>query len=104
MVMAHLRFAVFLILLGICTSGIASAKDKSESANKTEQKKPIKPIFYPLPPEEPRIQFLKSFSSSDDFEKPAGAFRRFIVGSEKKRGRLSNPTALPFTTKRFISA
>lgn len=49
------------------------------------------PIFYPPEPDEPRLQFLVSFSSSDDLEAPAGAFQKFIVGEEKNTKPIVKP-------------
>lgn len=43
---------------------------------------PSKPIFFPPAPDEPRLQYLTSFSSSDDLEESSSAFRKFIVGEE----------------------
>ncbi len=40
------------------------------------------PIFYPPSPEEPRVQYLTSISSSQDVEGDPGAFAKFIVGDE----------------------
>lgn len=50
-----------------------------------------KSIFYPPEPEEPRLQFLASFSSSDDLEAPAGVFRKFILGEEKNTKPIVKP-------------
>lgn len=38
------------------------------------------PLFYPTAPDEPRIQYLTSFSSSQDVEGDAGTFAKFILG------------------------
>ncbi|MCR4336978.1 MAG: 6-bladed beta-propeller [Candidatus Omnitrophica bacterium] len=37
-------------------------------------------VFYPAPPEEPRLQYLTSFSSSRDIEGDTGAFSQFVLG------------------------
>ena len=41
------------------------------------------PVFYPPPPEEPRIQYLKSFSKSTDFSGEQSAIIKFITGEEE---------------------
>ena len=51
-----------------------------------------KPIFFPAEPDEPRLQFLTSFSSSDDLESSPSAFRKFIVGDAKS----SKPIVKPY--------
>ena len=40
-------------------------------------------VFYPPLPERPRIQFLRSLSSADDFVPPPSALERFVVGQEQ---------------------
>ncbi|MFX0195912.1 MAG: 6-bladed beta-propeller [Candidatus Hodarchaeota archaeon] len=40
-----------------------------------------KPVFFPPPPEVPRLQFLTSFSGPEDFvERTTGGFERYVVG------------------------
>jgi sugar lactone lactonase YvrE len=67
--------AVGVVLLLV---GCASAPRKKESL-----------IFYPPPPELPRIQFLTSFSGLKDIEEQS-SFNRFVVG-EKQDRRLDKP-------------
>jgi len=53
---------------------------------------PQKPVFFPPAPDEPRLQYLTSFSSSDDLEDSSSAFRKFIVGEEHN----SKPIVKPY--------
>jgi DNA-binding beta-propeller fold protein YncE len=48
----------------------------------TAPKTPTTHIFFPPPPDDPRIQFLMSFSSESDLGS-AGTFTDFVVGKEK---------------------
>ena len=41
------------------------------------------PVFYPPPPDPPRIQFLTSFSDSRDVTGKESVFKKFIVGEEE---------------------
>ncbi|WP_290664835.1 6-bladed beta-propeller, partial [Ignavibacterium sp.] len=41
------------------------------------------PVFFPPAPDEPRIQFLKSFSKSTDFTGAQSAITSFIIGDEE---------------------
>jgi len=51
-----------------------------------------KPIFYPPEANEPpRLQFLTSFSSSNDLEASTSVFRKFIVGDEKNIKSIIKP-------------
>lgn len=81
-----LQSCLFLCFVSIFISGCATATLKV-----AEQKPKEKPIFYPPAPDEPRLQFLTSFSSSDDFEEPPSTFRKFIVGDEKKAKPIFKP-------------
>lgn len=69
----RLRFSFLIFLLFVL--GCATAPKTAQEMQK--------PIFYPPEPDEPRLQFLISFSSSEDIEGSPGAFRKFVVGEEK---------------------
>jgi DNA-binding beta-propeller fold protein YncE len=54
-----------------------------------------KPIFFPAPPETPKLQFLKSFSGPEDLGiVTAGAFEKFVVGEPKKIESIKAPYGL----------
>lgn len=65
-------FKFIFIIVIICITGCSTTPKKVQLAQE--------PLFFPPDPEEPRLQFLKSFSSSDDLEKAPSAFRKFIIG------------------------
>jgi sugar lactone lactonase YvrE len=46
-------------------------------------------LFYPLPPNLPRFQFLASFSSALDVSAGKSSFRDFVFGGEDKEGFLA---------------
>jgi DNA-binding beta-propeller fold protein YncE len=46
------------------------------------------PIFYPPPPDLPRLQFLKKYSSDLDVETENKGFRDFVFGGEEKERHL----------------
>lgn len=46
------------------------------------------PIFYPDPPDRPRLQFLKSFSSALDVSAKSKGFRDFVFGGEENENDL----------------
>jgi len=77
----RLRFGFFVLLLFVC--GCATVPKTVEERQKA--------IFYPPEPDEPRLQFLVSFSSSDDLEGPPSGFRKFIVGEEKQTKPIVKP-------------
>lgn len=63
------------------------------SAKITETKS--KPVFFPPPPETPRLQFLKSFSGPDDLGiVTTSAFEKFVVGEPKKFEGIKAPYGL----------
>ena len=51
------------------------------------------PIFYPLPPDQPRLQFLASYSSElDASDQSGGGFRDFVFGGrDKERSFIRKP-------------
>jgi DNA-binding beta-propeller fold protein YncE len=46
------------------------------------------PIFYPLPPDVPRLQFLKKYSSSLDVATKSKGFRSFVFGGEENEDQV----------------
>jgi len=63
------------------------------SAKITEQVS--KPVFFPPPPETPRLQFLKSFSRPEDFGTvTTSAFEKFVVGEPEKTEGIRAPYGL----------
>jgi DNA-binding beta-propeller fold protein YncE len=48
-------------------------------------------LFYPPPPELPRLQWLASFTSAKDIVPEQSAFNKFVVGEEKNVPRLDKP-------------
>ena len=67
-------FSIGVILFFL--SGCASAPQKVSQA-------PRAALFFPAPPEEPKLQFLTSFSSSKDIEQSASGFSQFVFGKEE---------------------
>jgi sugar lactone lactonase YvrE len=58
-----------------------------------EVKPPVsKPVFFPPPPEVPRLQFLKSFAGPADLGTvTASPFERFVLGEPKETGGIAAP-------------
>ena len=67
-----------LILVMITGCGTAPVQQRQQA------------IFFPRPPELPRIQYLTSFTSEKDLLPDVSAFEKFVVG-EKKDIRLDKP-------------
>lgn len=81
------KIFIFIILthFGFCyCSPPAIAKGRPQPPKQ-------KAIFFPPEPDDPRLQYLASFSFSDDFEKPPSAFKKFIVGNEKNAKPIVKP-------------
>lgn len=68
-------FATVVLLAAGCVAPVRKVKDV--------------PLFFPAPPELPRVQYLASFSGSKDVETQS-AFNRFVVG-EKQDVKLDKP-------------
>lgn len=86
-------------VLGICTvftfSGCQQPVQKQET---------IEPVFFPKPPDQARLQFLKSFSRPDDIgAKGPSAFERFIVGEPQKTDLIRKPYGIAlFENKLYV--
>lgn len=80
------KFKYFFIFLLFFIAGCATVPKSAQHKQK--------PIFFPPEPDEPRLQFLASFSSSDDFEASASAFRKFIVGEANSSKPIVKPYGL----------
>ena len=65
-----LKIKIYLLFLIVFFSGCATVEVKQKR----------EPLFYPSAPDEPRIQYLTSFSSSRDVEGDSGTFAKFILG------------------------
>jgi len=55
------------------------------------QKEAEKPVFYPAPPELPRLQYLTSFTGARDVEGDRPIFEAFITGEKSSRKKLQKP-------------
>lgn len=49
------------------------------------------PVFYPDPPELPRIQYLTSYTGSKDIEPEKSGFEKFVTGEADRARRLDKP-------------
>src|SRR5210317_179212 len=73
------RFFTFLTgVLMILPVSLATAADTNAD----------RPIFYPPPPNLPRIQFLSTFSSALDMSTKSRGFRDFVFGGEENEQKL----------------
>lgn len=76
------------ILFGLL--GCASTKPQAPS-------QPEQAIFYPPPPDAPRLQFLASFSDAERWRKTKSSFADFVVGEDKQKeiyGKINGPYGL----------
>lgn len=67
---------IFLLLSG-CAAG--TPRPRAEA------------LFFPAAPEEPRLQFLASFSSARDIENKPGGFAQFILGQDNTEKPIIKP-------------
>lgn len=75
------RIGTFVIVAGCLLAGCATAPPAKEPFT----------LFYPPPPELPRLQWLASFTTAKDVETPPSAFQRLVLGEEKAVRRLDKP-------------
>ncbi len=79
--------ACLVLLFGLLLDGLllgcASTRDVNEG-----------PIFYPPPPQRPRIQFLTSISGAEDVEGAESPVMRFLVGDVTSERAFRKPAAV----------
>ncbi len=75
-------FAAGLLLSGLWALPAVTAPLAAQEPNDGQS------IFYPRPPNEPRLQFLKAFSSSLDVTSERKGFRDFVFGDMQNEQRL----------------
>lgn len=82
-------FAARLLLVGLWAFAAVTAPLAAQEANEGQS------IFYPGPPNQPRLQFLKAFSSSLDVTSERKGFRDFVFGDmQNERKLLQKPYGL----------
>lgn len=74
------RFAIILAVIAL--AGCAGAPRESPRA---------RAVFYPPPPDAPRIQHLATFTGERDVAAPDSEFARFVVGEDTAAGQLRQP-------------
>lgn len=75
-------YFALLLLAAFALSGCAAPKTATREAEK---------VFYPEPPELPRLQFLTSLNGAKDIEDSPSALDTFLAGGETARGNLKKP-------------
>lgn len=74
-----IRTLLILTLSAWMLGGIGGCASAPE-----EVPEPTGAIFYPPPPDQPRIQFLTSFSNAERWEKTKSTFADFVVGEKEQ--------------------
>lgn len=74
-------------IFSLCTLWLIAVLFLSCAA--TEKK--VETVFYPSPPETPRLQFLVSITSEKDIGKKPGAFKEFIIGRQIDSNEIARP-------------
>ncbi len=94
-----------LFILGICVLSLglgayaegkaAEKKDKGDKKGKESQENT--PVFFPPPPEQPRIQFLRALNGPKDIKPKVSGFKKFLVGEgEEKDDTIGKAYGLAF--------
>ena len=85
--LVRLRLIGTLLVALALLAGCVATPVKEEAAAKKEA------MFYPRPPDPPRIQHLATFAKASDVEPPEseGALKSFLLGDEKAEVGLSRP-------------
>lgn len=73
------RKLFFIILALSMLAGCAVKKEK------------IQTVFYPMPPQTPKLQFLTSITGEEDIGKKKDAFKEFLVGKTQSIKQIARP-------------
>lgn len=80
------------LLAGAATvATMAGCAGAPKDAGSREAAGPTAPVFYPVLPNPPRVQYLTTIASERDLAVERGAFADFILGKEKDEQRLVQP-------------
>jgi DNA-binding beta-propeller fold protein YncE len=60
------------------------------------------PVFYPEPPETPRIQFLRTINSDKDVRAKTGRFRKFVLGEDESEEVLGKPYGIALARGKIL--
>lgn len=74
---------LFVVLMGGFFCAVPTDALRADTGDETEEY-----LFYPLPPNLPRYQFLAGFSSALDVSSGKSGFRDFVFGGEDKENHL----------------
>ena len=72
----------FCLVAALVGMAVLSSDALAARGKKKKEEKKSAPVFYPPAPEEPRIQFLRTFSTEKDLKTESSRFKKFIVGQE----------------------
>ena len=81
------RLAVKVVVCAFAMyCALYAADARAEKSVKKEKKNEQNaPVFFPQPPDPPRIQFLRSFKGEKDMQRKASGFKKFIVGEDEDK-------------------
>ena len=83
------RFSVMLSLVGLLGVGCATSPEA------------LPPVFFPSRPEEPRLQFLTSYSAPEDILPAQHWFKTFLLGKAPKARAIRKPYGVAMRNKKL---
>src|SRR3990172_12755553 len=72
-------FPTLMLMIGLLLAGCAQMLKATDA------------VFYPAPPESPRIQFLTSISTETDIGVKKSTFREYLIGQEIPTNEIGRP-------------
>ncbi len=85
----HVYSKIRIIRLANVLLSLLIAITFSACARQAEEKIPV--VFYPEPPQQPRLQFLTSISSEEDLEVKRSSFDNFLLGPDLSFSSIGRP-------------
>ncbi|MHC4704850.1 MAG: hypothetical protein ACYTFQ_30245, partial [Planctomycetota bacterium] len=88
-----MRTHISVLLKGLGFLGVIWTACLFTGCRSVETEQPVpSPVFFPPPPEVPRLQFLTSFSGPEDLgARPTGGFEQFVLGEPEVPEGLGAP-------------
>jgi DNA-binding beta-propeller fold protein YncE len=85
-----------VVVLALCLSHPTSSEAAQPKVSKTKEAPKAGYIFFPAAPDEPRLQFLCSFTTEADMAGGSTKFAQFLIGKEPPKRGLFKPYGLAF--------
>lgn len=76
----------------LVTAALLSPEGSARGGKKQADQQEATPVYYPSPPQQPRLQFLRTLSKQSDMgASKKGKFQRFVLGDQEQEEEIQRP-------------